>query len=421
MPTTTTTAVQATAQKLAAIRDFQESERGLIGRRTELYVLQIGLAAKLHMILHGKPGVAKSMTVDGLLEHMPHLTKFKTQAYKASPPEQFLGPISIKGMTEDRFERVITGKVADVQVAVIDELTRAPRAILPAFQGMMVEREFDSGDGVKPVPLNSLIGSVNHIPADEELEAFLDRFALKLVVNPPASQAQFTDILKGALARRRDGVATIPAELIVGEQEFADFQHAVTQVVVPDEVLDRFGELWANLLGAGVEPSVRRYVDTTRAMQAAAALDGRDECTIDDLQVAQHAMWTHVEEVATVYKEVVKFASEWAKKRAELLDSFTETLDRLGQVQSLIASGADSSAEVEIDEVDSDGEVQRKTNTIMQHGIRVVNAQRKLSALIEQHIADATGQDTNELEAALVQIGAAKDWVQDRLLGGLSV
>jgi MoxR-like ATPase len=408
--TTTTTA--STAQKFADIRDFQESERGLIGRRTECYVLQVGLAARLHMILHGKPGVAKSMTIDGLLEHLPHLTKFKTQAYKASPPEQFLGPISIKGMTEDRFVRIITNKVADVQVAVIDELTRAPRAILPAFQGMMVEREFDSGDGVKPVPLISLIGSVNHIPQDEELEAFLDRFALKLVVNPPASQAQFTDILKGALKRRRDGRAQIPDELLVGEQEFVDFQHAVTQVHVPEEVLDRFGELWANLLGAGVEPSVRRYVDTTAAMQAVAALDGRDECTVDDLQIAQHAMWTHEEEIATVYKQVVGFASEWVKKRAELLDSFTETLDRLGQVQALIASGADPSASVEIAE---------RSDSITQHAIRVVNGQRTLRELVEHHITDATGQDVSDLQAVLVQMDAGKAWVQDRLLGGLSL
>jgi MoxR-like ATPase len=404
--------VQATAHKLAAIRDFQEAKRGLVGRRTEMYVTQVTLAAKLHLLLFGKPGVAKSMTIDGILAHMPHMTKFKTQAYKASPPEQFLGPISIKGMTEDRFVRITARKTADVQVAVIDELTRAPRAILPAFQGMMVEREFDSGDGVQPVPLNSLIGAVNHIPQDEELEAFLDRFALKLVVSPPASQSQFTDILKGALKRRREGSEPIPDDLLVGEQEWLNFQEFVTTVVIPDDVLDRLGELWANLLGVGVEPSVRRWVDSTAAMQAAAALDGRDTCTEDDIQIVQHSMWTHEDEVPTVYAQVVAFASEWVKKRAELLDTFAETLERLGQIQALVAGGADTGSTVEIDD---------EERSITDHGIKVVNAQRKLTKLIEAHIADATGQDTSELAAVLVQIEGARQWVSDRLLGGLSL
>jgi MoxR-like ATPase len=427
MTTAVLSAVTTTADKLAGIREFQKRERGLIGRRTEMYVVQIGLAAKLHMILHGKPGVAKSMTIDGLLEHMPDLAKFKTQAYKASPPEQFLGPVSIKGMAEDRFVRIVDRKIADVEIAVIDELTRAPRAVLPAFQGMMVEREFDSGNGVQPVPLQSLIGSVNHIPDDEELSAFLDRFTLKLVVEPPQSQAQFVEILKGALRRRKLGKTPVPSELVIHAPEWETFQEFVTDVHIPDAVLDRFGELWANLLGAGIEPSVRRYVDTTAAMQAVAALDGRDECIEDDLQIAQHAMWTMPEEIPTVYAEVVKFASEWVKKRSELLDSFRDTLDRLGQVQSLVAAGATPSDRAEVRDSrgevieEDDGRGGRALPSLSTHGIKVVNEQRKLRTLVEKHIADATGQDTTELDAVLTQIDGASAWISDRLLGGLSL
>lgn len=409
MPTQTLT----TAEKMAAIRDFQETERGLVGRRTEMHITQIALAAKLHILLYGPPGVAKSMTVDGILKHLPDVSQFKTQAYKASPPEQFLGPLSIKGMAEDRFERILTNRLADCDVAFIDELSRAPRAVLPAFQGMMVEREFDGGNGMQHVPLMSLIGAVNHLLEDDaELAAFFDRFTLKLIVSPPASQDQFVQIMRGALRRRDVGETAIPDELLISYVELEELQAAVEIVNVPESVLDRLGELWSNLSGIGIVPSIRRYVDLTKAMQAAAALDGRDEVIQDDIQIAQHALWTSPDERPLVYKEVVAFASEWVKDRAKLMDAFADSIDRLGQIQALIASGSDASTTVEVKE---------KSKSIRDHGITLLDEQRKLRDQIERHIADASGQDTAELSATLSQMDAAKSWVSDALLGGLSL
>lgn len=410
---TTTATTLDTAEKLRGLIEFQEQQRGLVNRRAEMHTLLVAVTAKLHVILHGNPGRAKSMTVDGVLMHLPHLRKFKTQAYKASPPEQFLGPISIKGMEEDRFVRVITNKVADCEIAVLDELPRAPRAVLPALQGIMVEREFDAGDGVERVPLMTLIGTSNHLPDDPELEAFFDRFALKLVVSAPASQQQFTDIMRGALARRDQGEPEIPDELLISRDELAQFQRDVEIAHIPESVLDALGELWANLLAEGIEPSIRRYVDLTKAMQAVATLNGRNTVEIDDMQIAQHSLWTSEEQIPIVYKAVVGFASDWIKQKAELLDGFAETLDRLGQVQSMVAGGADASTHIEIDGSDK---------SITDHSIKVVNDQAKVRKLIEKHIGEASaGQDTAELESVLAQMDAGKQWVQDRVLGGLSL
>ena len=410
---TQTATTTETAEKFRGILDFAERERGLINRRTEMHILSVAIAAKLHVILHGNPGRAKTMTVNALLAHLPEMRKFHTQAYKASPPEQFLGPISIRAMEDDKFVRIISRKVADCDIAVLDELPRAPRAVLPALQGIMVEREFDAGDGVQPVPLQSLIGTSNHLPDDPELEAFFDRFALKLVVKAPASQQQFKDILKGALRRRDEGEPEIPDELLISRDELEQFQRDVEICVIPDDVLDAFGELWANLLAAGIEPSIRRYVDVTKAMQAVATINGRNIVEIDDMQIAQHALWTTETEIPTVYEALVAFASEWVQTKAELLDSFAETLDRLGQVQSLVAGGAETTTHVTIDDTE---------RSITDHAIKVVNAQGKLRSMIEKHIADASaGQDVSELESALAQMDAGKAWVQDRILGGLTL
>lgn len=407
--------IAETVEKFKGIVDFRERECGLIGRRTEMHVFQVAIVARLHLLLHGKPGVAKSMTIDGLLKHIP-MSKFKTQCYKASPPEQFLGQVSFKAMEEDRYARIIKGKAPDVEIFIADELPRAPRAILPAFQGMMVEREFDAGDGVMPVPLNTFVGTSNHLLDDPELEAFFDRFALKLVVKAPQSQAQFIEILKGAVHRSEHGEPAIPDELIVQQFEMVELQEFARTVHVPDDIYESFGELWSNLLGAGVEPSIRRNVDTIMAMRAVAALRGADEVNDDDFQIAQHALWTTEDEIATVYAEVTKFASEWVQEKAKLIDDFAETLDRLNQVQSLIAGGAEASAQASILVGDKE-----RSMSITDHAIKLVNEQGKLRTLVEKQLGAATGQDVSELEAVLVQMDAGKEWVQNRILGGLAL
>lgn len=410
MSTTAAIDIETTAAKLAAIPEWQETNRGLIGRRRELSTVVTAIASRRHVILYGLPGVAKSMTVDGVAKHMPDLSKFKTQAYKASPPEQFLGQISFKGIEQDQYKRITAGKAPDSELVIIDETSRAPRSVLPAFQGMMVEREFDSGAGVQSVPLMTFVGTVNSLLEDDtELAAFFDRFALKLNVKPPASQDEFIRILKGA-AQRQLSDPDVPDELLVSRDELIAFQQHVPTVHVPDDVYSTIAELWSNLVGVGVMPSIRRYTDVVLVMQAQAAIDGRDEVLIDDVQVCQHSLWTAPSEEATVYAEVVKFASEWVRKTSELMDAFAEILDRFGQVQALVSSGSKSADSVEIAE---------KTMSITDHSITVLNEQKDLRQKIDRQVADAAGRDTSELDAVLTQMDAAADWVSDRVLGGL--
>lgn len=409
--------VLAIAQKLQAIPEFIEKDVGIIGRRTEANILLVCIGGKLHTLFYGPPGVAKSMTVDNIRRHFPNMTQFKTQAYKASPPEQFIGQISLKGMAEDRQVRLTKGKAPDARLVVIDEFPRAPRAVLPVFQGMMVEREFDAGDGVQPVPLECFIGTANHVPDDPELEALFDRFPFKVVVKGPQSQQEFIQIMESALRRQERGLPDVPDELIVTDDELREFQAFATQVRVDRSVLIKFGELWANILALDILVSPRRWQDLLLGMKVQAALDGREEVIEDDLQLAQHSLWNRPEDAPKVYAEVIKFASEWVKQKAEIIASFTDTLDRLGEVQAAIAAGADPFGEVTIGDPDDPASKKK----LMDHGIKIVSEQRKVADMATKHIADATGQDTSELDSVLTQIQAAKEWTQDRLLGGLEL
>src|SRR4051794_29808549 len=91
--------LDALLEKVSNIFDFQNGQ--LVERREALWVTLLGLfTPRFHVLLHGPPGVAKSMLFDGLARHAPDMLWFKTPAFKGSPPEQFLGPISLKAMTD---------------------------------------------------------------------------------------------------------------------------------------------------------------------------------------------------------------------------------------------------------------------------------------------------------------------------------
>jgi hypothetical protein len=81
-------------------------------------------------------------------------------------------------------------------------------------------------------------------------------------------------------------------------------------------------------------------------------------------------------------------------------------------LQALVAGGASSKEQVTIDSDEK---------SILDHGLKVVSAQRKARKLIETHIGAATGQDISELESALAQIDSNAEWVSDKLLGGLRI
>ncbi|MCE1566830.1 AAA family ATPase, partial [Enterobacter hormaechei] len=92
------------------------------------------------------------------------------------------GPLSIRALEEDRYERHTDGFLPDATIAFIDEVFKANSAILNALLTLLNERLFDNGAGRQLCPLVSVIGATNEVPDDEVGEAFFDRFLLRVPV-----------------------------------------------------------------------------------------------------------------------------------------------------------------------------------------------------------------------------------------------
>ena len=109
----------------AALAPIQHLRQDLNGRFPERRdVIDGALCAVLagnHVLLVGPPGTAKSALVRAIAQAFGG-TYFERLLTKFSTPEELFGPISLKALEQDRYARVVTGKLPEAHFAFVDEV-----------------------------------------------------------------------------------------------------------------------------------------------------------------------------------------------------------------------------------------------------------------------------------------------------------
>jgi MoxR-like ATPase len=172
-----------------------ELERGLLQRDVAARVLLLAVLAGEHVLLVGPPGTAKSELARRLQRVLPGARYFERLLTRFSVPEELFGPLSLKALEDDRYERLTEGYLPSAEVAFLDEVFKANSAILNTLLGLLHERSFDNGHQRVAVPLVCLVGASNELPQDDSLHAFHDRFLLRVPV-APVDDAHFVALLQ---------------------------------------------------------------------------------------------------------------------------------------------------------------------------------------------------------------------------------
>lgn len=249
-------------------------ETGLVERRLVLRLCLLAALAGEHTLLIGPPGTAKSALARRIHRAFREARYFERLLTRFTVPEELFGPLSIRALEEDRYERHVAGFLPDAAVAFIDEVFKANSAILNALLTLLNEREFDNGAGRMRCPLISVIGATNQVPEDEVGEAFFDRFLLRLSVEP-VSGAGFRALMGDRTVVGPVEPGNVPEALQLSAHARAALHAAAAQLTLPASVLDRLGELRAWLSDEACYVSDRRWVKIGLLLRTAAASEGR--------------------------------------------------------------------------------------------------------------------------------------------------
>ncbi|HUL68260.1 MAG TPA: AAA family ATPase [Burkholderiaceae bacterium] len=266
----------AATTKLRLARLLDTIETGLVERRSVVRLAVLAALAREHTLLIGPPGTAKSQLARRLHLAFSDARYFERLLTRFTVPEELFGPLSIRALEEDRYERLTAGFLPDASIAFIDEVFKANSAILNALLTLLNERLFDNGAGRQRCPLISLIGATNEVPEDEVGEAFFDRFLVRVSV-APLSDGGFR-----ALLERAPGDDAVAIEAFDTAERDAIAAAAQSLPLAP-EVATLLAELRAHLREQGTYVSDRRWVKIVGLLKTASVTDGRDRVSVWDL------------------------------------------------------------------------------------------------------------------------------------------
>ncbi len=246
------------------------------------------------VLISGPRGTAKSTAARALAALLPG-APFVTLPLAASL-EQLVGTLNVEDVLRDGQVRLAPGLVARAHngVLYVDEVNLLPDALVDALLDVAasgvntVERD---GISQQHAARFVLVGTMN--PEEGELRPqLLDRFGLSVALATPVDAAERTAILRARLgfdenpeglgAQHAEEQAALSAALVAARA-------ALPRLSWPDAVLRHAA---ACAIAAGVD-GMRADLVMLRAARALAALQGRGEVTVDDVDAVAELALAH--------------------------------------------------------------------------------------------------------------------------------
>jgi MoxR-like ATPase len=286
------------------VRRFREIRERLVsryvGRDRLVDLLQLAVICREHVLLLGPPGTAKTDIAVTFAREAGVAPLFRGLLTKFTEPTEVFGPLDAARFRDGEYHVRTEGMLPEARLAVLDEVFQGSSAILNALLSVIGDRTFHNGRETVPVPLLSLIGTSNSLPADPALAAFTDRFLLRVRVAPVAAD-RFDELIRLGSEIEAERLA----EAISGKIREAGPAHSAFSVddidrisrvldeVNTEDVRPPYGSLVRGLLTEQAELSDRRIVLGLKLVRGAALLRGAMTARPSDLWPIEY-IWSDI-------------------------------------------------------------------------------------------------------------------------------
>ena len=301
-------------------KNLEILNNGLVGKEK---VMKLGLLSILsgeNMILVGPPGTAKSEISRRLREILAdsgNETYFEYLFTKFTTPEEIFGPLSIKQLQNDKFERNTEGYMPSSRIVFLDEIFKANSSILNTLLTILNERVFHNGLKREKTPLISLIGASNELPFEnDELTALYDRFLIRAVVG------YVSDDEIEMLLDIKETDMEIPAEIKFTESDLNEIRNESEKVRVTFGIKKTIMQIRQDYNKIFAEDnheiiSDRKLVKMVKLLKISAYLNGRNKVDFSDLMLLTNCLWNNPENIEKVKKLVLEAVKRNVAKEEE--------------------------------------------------------------------------------------------------------
>lgn len=278
--------IQTIAERLA-----QNVENVIVGKRREVMLTLIGLLCQGHLLIEDVPGVGKTVLAKTLARSLG-CTFSRIQFTPDMLPSDVTG-VSVFNQQSREFE-FRPGPIM-AQVVLADEINRATPKTQSALLEAMEERQV-TVDGTTYQLARPFLVLATQNPIEYEgtfplPEAQLDRFMMRIRLGYPSPADEVA-----VLAAQQYQHPVNDVEQVVSADELLNAQEEVKSVYVDKQIMRYIVDLVSATrqhedvyLGASPRGSIALY----RAVQANAAIQGRDHVLPDDVKQLAEVTLSH--------------------------------------------------------------------------------------------------------------------------------
>jgi MoxR-like ATPase len=285
---------------------YREMEKVVIGQRSMLDRLLVGLLTGGHILLEGVPGLAKTLAARTLAKCL-QLRFHRIQFTPDLLPADVIGTQIYSPRTG---EFSIKKGPIFAHIVLADEINRAPAKVQSALLEAMQEKQVTIGDATYPLEQPFLVLATQN-PIEQEgtyplPEAQLDRFMLKVKLTYPNKEEELAILNRMAAIQ-----PNLDVDAVFTSEEVFALRQAIDEVYVDEKVKRYIIEIvhaTRDPAGHGLDlaayiqygASPRGTIFLTRGAKAQAFLEGRGYVTPQDVKTVGHDVLRH--RIAVTYE-----------------------------------------------------------------------------------------------------------------------